>query len=241
MKYRLRFNPWMFLLSAVFFAVFIALAVWQVNRVFEKQQIQQEIASANLGAPLILQAAQDEQQLLTHLHYKARAKGHFLTEQCFYVENVIFKGSPGLYVYCPFRMEKDSRMLLVNMGWMKEPQLRLQLPAYEVDKNNLSIEGVLAKPRSKPVVTSGIEKPNIELENLWAYFDFDSLRQQTGYDFYPVEFQLSSDLDKVLQRDWPEFEAKIGMHIGYAIHWAVFALVTLGLFIKFNVEKTEQE
>jgi hypothetical protein len=33
------------------------------------------------------------------------------------------------------------------------------------------------------------------------------------------------------------YDPKLGMHIGYAIHWAAFALVTLGLFIKFNVKK----
>ena len=230
----------MIMLSVVFFSVFAALALWQVNRVFEKEHIQQEISRANQEQPLDLQARLDEQKLLEHLHYKARATGKFLSEQCFYVENVIFKGSPGLYVYCPFRMEKDTRVLLVNMGWMKKPQYRLQLPAYEVAKAERQIDGVISKPRSKPVVTSGVDKPNLELPNLWAYFDMESLRRQTGYDFYPVEFQLTSSLDEVLQRDWPEFEAKIGMHIGYAIHWAAFALVTLGLFLKFNVEKVKQ-
>jgi surfeit locus 1 family protein len=230
----------MFFLSVVFFVIFSALSMWQVNRVFEKQQIQQEITQANQGDLLIMQANQDDQQLLNHLHYKASANGHFLVEHCFFVENVIFKGNPGLYVYCPFRIERDNRVLLVNMGWMKRPSNRLQLPPYEVHSGQVGIEGILANPRSKPVVTSGSEKPNIELENLWAYFDFDSLRQQTGLDFYPVEFQLTSNLDTFLQRDWPEFEAKIGMHIGYAIHWAAFALVTLGLFLKFNMKKSKQ-
>ncbi len=229
----------MIFLTLVFFAVFTALSIWQVNRVYEKQHVQDLIAQANAGNPLHIQANESDQQLLQHRHYKATAKGSFLNEKCFFVENVISKGKPGLYVYCPFRIENDSRVLLVNMGWMNKLYNRLQLPPYQLSSNVISIEGVIADPRSKPVVTSGTDKPNIELDNLWAYFDFDSLRQQTGLDFYPIEFQLTTQIDTLLQRDWPEYEAKIGMHIDYAIHWAAFALATLGLFLKFNVKKAE--
>ncbi len=239
MKYQFRFNPLMIFLTLVFFSVFSALSVWQVNRVYEKQHVQDLIAHANAGNPLHIQAHENEQQLLQHRHYKATAKGRFLHEQCLFVENVIFKGEPGLYVYCPFRIESDSKVLLVNMGWIKKLYNRLQLPPYQVSSDVVSIEGVIADPRSKPVVTTGLDKPNIELDNLWAYFDFDSLRKQTGFDFYPIEFRLTSDIDTMLQRDWPQYEAKIGMHIGYAIHWAAFALVTLGLFLKFNIKKAE--
>jgi len=217
--------------------VFSALSVWQVNRVYEKQHVQDLIAEANAGNPINILLNQSDEDLLEHRHYKATARGRFLDEQCFFVENVIFKGRPGLYVYCPFQIENDRRVLLVNMGWMKKLYSRLQLPPYQVDSDLVSIEGVIADPRSKPVVTTGLEKPNVELDNLWAYFDFDSLSKQTGFDFYPVEFQLTTEIDTVLQRDWPQYQAKIGMHIGYAIHWAAFALVTLGLFLKFNIKK----
>lgn len=237
MKYRLRFNPLMIFLTLVFFMVFSALSVWQVNRVYEKQHVQDLIAEANAGNPINILLNQSDEDLLEHRHYKATARGRFLDEQCFFVENVIFKGRPGLYVYCPFQIENDRRVLLVNMGWMKKLYSRLQLPPYQVDSDLVSIEGVIADPRSKPVVTTGLEKPNVELDNLWAYFDFDSLSKQTGFDFYPIEFQLTTEIDTVLQRDWPQYQAKIGMHIGYAIHWAAFALVTLGLFLKFNIKK----
>lgn len=237
MKYQFTVNPLMIFLTLVFFSVFCALSVWQVMRVYEKQDVQQAIALANAGNPISIQANEDDQLLLQHRHYKAIAKGRFINEQCLFMENVIFKGESGLYVYCPFRIENDSRVLLVNMGWMKKLYNRLQLPPYQVSNGIISINGVIADPRSKPVVTTGSDKPNLELSNLWAYFDFDSLRQQTGFDFYPIEFQLTTDIDKVLQRDWPQYEAKIGMHIGYAIHWGAFALVTLGLFLKFNIKK----
>jgi len=226
----------MLFLFLVFFGAFSTLSLWQLNRVFEKQATVEQIDFANNETPLSIDKVSDE-YILSHLFYRASAQGEFNKENCFFVENVVMDEQPGLYVYCPFNLNNDDRWLLVNMGWIKSSKNRLDLPDYQIKPANITIEGVIKHPRSKPVVTSGLDKPNTEQEKLWVYFDFESLKQQTGLDFYPIELQLLSDVKPALKRQWPEFKAKIGMHIGYAIHWAAFALVTLGLFIKFNFKK----
>jgi len=124
------------------------------------------------------------------------------------------------------------------MGWVKKNVERLQLPEFSISQTEMQIEGVLQKPRSKPVVVAE-GRPNDEVDMLWTYFDFEALKQQTGFSYYPIELQLTSSVGTELQRQWPEYKAKIGMHIGYAIHWAAFALATLVLFIKFNINKKE--
>jgi surfeit locus 1 family protein len=230
----------MFVLALLFFLVFSALSIWQVGRVFEKQDQLAQIEQANASSSLRVSRL-SEQELLAHVNYRAKVRGRFLAEHCFFVENVIFKGKPGLYVYCPFKAETKNKLLLVNMGWLGKLRDRLQLPEYRPPQQTIEIDVVLSELRSKPVVTSGMDKPNIELDNLWAYFDFDSLLEQSRLEFYPLELRLLSSLEDELQRDWPRFEAKTGMHIGYAIHWAVFALVTLGLYIKLNLKRIEDE
>jgi surfeit locus 1 family protein len=39
---------------------------------------------------------------------------------------------------------------------------------------------------------------------------------------------------------WPEVADKSGMHIGYAIQWAAFALIALGTFIGLNLKRVKQ-
>ena len=229
----------MLLLFLIFFGAFSALSMWQVSRVYFKQATIEKIDFANRETPLIIEQLSDE-FILEHLFYRASAAGQFKNENCFFVENVVMDGQPGMYVYCPFNLDNDERWLLVNMGWVKRSKNRLKLPDYQVTENSLVIQGVVKHPRSKPVVTSGVDKPNTELEKLWVYFDFESLKQQSGVDFYPIELQLTSNVKPPLQRQWPEFKAKIGMHIGYAIHWGAFALATLILFIKFNFRKVSK-
>jgi surfeit locus 1 family protein len=238
--FRFKLNPLMLFLFLLFFSVFSALSFWQGQRVIHKQQVLAEIQTANSSLPYPLLRLTDE-QVLAHRYYRAGARGRFKSEDCLYVENVVFNGQPGLYLYCPFVIENDDRPLLVNMGWLKKPADRLNLPPISVSGETTDIEGVIQLPRSRPVVTAGVDKPNTELEKLWVYFDFEYLKKETGLDYYPIELQLSSAISPVLERDWPQYEAKIGMHIGYAIHWAAFALATLILFIKFNFKRTKYE
>lgn len=236
-RYRLLINPLMILLTLIFLFVFGGLSAWQVNRMYEKQAIAERIEFANNEAAIQLAGAGNE-FLLAHLFYRARGKGQFLVDRCFFVENVISNGKPGLYYYCPFQLAANNRLLLVNLGWMKRGGDRLALPAVEVPGQLVEIEGLIKMPRSKPVVTTTDGQPNMEVAELWAYFDFDYLQRQFESSFYPVELQLTSDIAGELQRDWTGYDPKIGMHIGYAIHWAAFALATLVLFLKFNLKKT---
>ncbi len=233
------FNLFSISLSLLFFVVFSGLSVWQANRAVEKQQKADLIEWANKEMPLVIKRVSDD-FLLSRLFYRADASGRFNQDLCFFVENVVRAGQPGLYVYCPYQVTDDERWLLVNMGWLKRKGDRLDLPDYRIGSDTGVIKGVIKHPRSKPVVVAGDGKPNSEQDRLWAYFDFEELKSQSGLDFYPIELQLSSEVDGLLVREWPEFEPKIGMHIGYAIHWGVFALVTLGLFIKFNVKKLKR-
>ena len=238
--FRFTLNPLMLFLFLLFFSVFSGLSLWQSFRVVEKQQALADIELANNTAPFAVYQLTD-QLILAHRYYRASATGRFDTGACLYVENVVFKGQPGLYLYCPFTLEGDERSLLVNMGWLKRPVDRLNLPPIKVPSERLTIDGVIQLPRSRPVVTAGVDKPNTEQEKLWVYFDFEYLKAQTKLDFYPIELQLTSPIAPLLEREWPQYEAKIGMHIGYAIHWAAFALATLILFIKFNFKRIRHE
>lgn len=91
-------------------------------------------------------------------------------------------------------------------------------------KTYQTIEGVLAEPRSKPVITGNTDSPLSPVATLWYYMDTAFFEQQAGYDVFPLVLRLKPDQHTSLVRDWPTFEAKTGMHIGYAIQWFVFAL-----------------
>lgn len=236
MRFRLQLDIWL-LVSLLFFGVFSSLSIWQISRIGEKQVVVDNIEKANLERSLQFQQLSTD-NIERYFYHRTDVSGVLDRESCFYVENVVRSGKPGYYVYCIFKPVHDKRYLLVNMGWLKQQGDRTVLPDYDLQQDITRVEGIIQRPRSKPVVTPADGIPNREHDRLWNYFDFEKFIEIYGHDFYPVELQLLSEVDTQLSRQWPQFKAKIGMHIGYAIHWAAFALVTAFLYIRYLLKQT---
>jgi len=240
MNYRYQFSLLNIAIFIIFFSTFSAFSYWQVLRVHEKQDILNRMEAANNDVRLNI-ASIKESELLNYEFYKAQAKGTMLIDECFYVENIILSGQPGMYVYCPYKLVDTGKRLIVNLGWVKRGLKRNELPVINFESNVSEISGVIKKPRSKPVITPKEGKPNTELDKLWVYFDFDYLTRLSKDHYLPVELQLETHIAKELTQQWPEYDAKIGMHWGYVLHWGAFALASLILFIKFNFKKVKKD
>ncbi len=229
------------LLTIIFLTTFSGLSVWQVMRITEKQSRSELIQQANRKPPVSINAIAAD-ILITRLYHRAVAEGQFKDDGCLIVENVIKDGQAGFYIYCLFKPALTERWLLVNMGWLRAGKSRLDLPDYSPRAGLQTISGFIKPPRSRPVIVAGDGVPDSEHSGLWNFFDFEYLQLQTGLDFFPIELQLTTEVDQLLQRDWSAFDSKVGMHIGYAIHWAIFALATLVLFLQFSLHRsTENE
>ncbi len=239
-RVRLKIDAWFFI-SLAFFLLFSALSVWQIGRIGEKQAVVDSIAVANQQQEIKLRQL-PVSDLERYYFYQVSVKGEFDRKSCFFVENVVRYGKQGYYVYCLFLPEDQERELLVNMGWLRQQGDRRFVPMYDFDwEGRQMIEGIIQKPRSTPVITPADGIPNPEHKALWSYFDFDKVKADRLRELYPIELQLISDADQQLNRDWPTFEAKIGMHIGYAIHWAAFALVTAFLYLRYLLKKPDNQ
>lgn len=240
MNYRYQFSLLNVLIFIIFFTAFSVFSYWQVLRVDEKQDILNKMEEANNGSILNIDSIK-ENELLNFEFYKAQAQGQLLTDECFFLENIVLSGQHGMYVYCPYKLVDSNKRLLVNLGWIKRGLKRNEIPLISFGVSSSQINGVIKKPRSKPVVTSKEGKPNTELDNLWVYFDFDYLTELTTDHYLPIVLQLETQVAKELTQQWPEYDAKIGMHWGYVLHWGAFALASLILFIKFNFKKVRKD
>lgn len=239
--FNLRLDIW-FVVSLAFFLVFSALSVWQASRISQKQAVLDRIVLANQNGDLRLSEI-DADDIAGYFYYRVGVSGKFDTDSCFFVENVVRGGKPGYYVYCIFQPAGNQRDLLVNLGWLRQGSDRTEFPVYSLQSGVSRIQGIIQKPRSKPVITPEDGIPNREHESLWSYFDFDKVKELSQRALYPAELQLLTTLDDQLDREWPQFEAKIGMHIGYAIHWAAFALATAILYFRYlsNLSRKRDE
>ncbi|OUS01817.1 hypothetical protein A9Q81_09620 [Gammaproteobacteria bacterium 42_54_T18] len=222
----------------ILFGVFLSLGIWQVNRVEEKELQQHVIDQRTEQHPLSLNQSPTPDILP---YTKATATGKYRESEQFLLDNIIQNGKPGFYVITPFEIEDTDDVILVNRGWVAQQKVRLDLPKVTINSSNQTLHGTLAKPRSKPVILGNIDSPISDTPPLWYYMDAEHFEKTVGYSILPLILRLAStstaNPDSPLIRQWPKFEAKTGMHIGYAIQWFVFALFVLIAFFGTSFKK----
>jgi len=213
-----------------------SLGLWQIERASEKEAFKAVIDSRIQEPVRSLNKSRDQLQA----HSQANAKGKFISEDQFLLDNIIHHGKPGYYIISPFKIADTKAIILVNRGWIPQNSDRNILPEIPLPLEKNSIEGVLAMPRSKPVILGSIDQPISETPPLWYYMDTKVFEQENKYKVLPLVLRLKPSKESSLIRQWPKFEAKSGMHIGYAIQWFVFALFVLIAYLGLSIKKNNK-
>lgn len=234
-KYKFRPTLAGTLLTLVATGLFIGLSLWQISRADEKRSLQalmdarfQQPAMPYRGGALDMDIMQYRTLVV---------QGRFQQEGQILLDNVIRDSKPGYEVITPFRLESGA-WLLVNRGWIAQGPSREKLPQIYTPEQPLELTGRADRPRSRPVV--GGDSPLQGSSDSWLYLDTDFYRQRTELTVPDFILLLDPNSPAGFDRQWPVFNAKVGMHIGYAIHWAAFALIALGTWLALSLKRREQ-
>lgn len=233
-----RFRPGLTgtLLTLVATATFVGLCLWQLGRADEKEALQAlmdhrmaETSVSYTGGPLDMAQMQYRQLSVT---------GHFDVDHQVLLDNIIRNGKPGYEVITPLQLD-SGQWLLVNRGWVPQGQRRDILPVIDTPSGTLTLHGRADKPHSKPVV--GGPTPLQDNTNRWLYLDTDFFSQHTGLTVQPFLLLLDADSPAGFDRQWPVYDAKVGMHIGYAIQWGAFALIAFGTWLGLSIKRNKTD
>lgn len=244
------------LLTTIFFLVLIigliCLGTWQLQRAHEKQSLQNMIDQRSRLAPLSLNMPFEE----FSPYQIVKATGQYKAKDSILLDNIVYQGKPGYYLITPFEIMASRAVILVNRGWLPQGNSRSELPDFKTPKGIITIEGHLNHPRSKPVLLGNTSSPLSATPPLWYYMDQRFFSQLHGYSVLPLVLKLnhqgqtstytstplpSEETELTLIQDWPEYDAKSGMHIGYAIQWFVFALFGLIAYAGLSIKKVNKD
>jgi surfeit locus 1 family protein len=231
-NYQFRFSLLGTILAIIGICIFSALGTWQVYRAIEKQQLQLEMDSKAEKTVYILRS--HEADIESKKYLKVIATGRYDINNEILIDNVVYNGTAGYHVLTPFILQGDKSVIMVNRGWLPVGRDRRVLPLTSAPDEVLEINGVLAPHKSRPPVILG--DPDLK-SKVWIYFDKPVFNLKSGYDVMPVIILLDKDEANGYTRDWPKYEVKVGMHIGYAIQWYVFGLIVLATYIGVNFKK----
>ncbi len=233
-RYRLRkpqLVPLLFIIAAT--ALLAGLGVWQLQRLSWKEAI---VAKAEDAAkePPISTLPKDLEQAHNYVYRHATLEGRFISEYPLRI-HASRKGVYGYNYLLPF-MENAGGMVLVDLGFVPQQSGELVLAL----QKNVVIEGIFIEPRQRRFFSP----PNDAEKNLWFYHDIPAMQKSFGIDehlrFFPLIFSSTEALPgQASAYPRPHEEAILfrNDHLGYAITWFLLAIVGLGLFTVFHLEK----
>ena len=73
----------------------------------------------------------------------------------------------------------------------------------------------------------------------WLYMDTDHYAQRFGLKVPDFVVRLAPDSAQVYRRSATVYDAKVGMHIGYAIQWGAFAAMAFATWLGLSFKRRE--
>lgn len=231
-NYRFKTTLPVVLLTVIAVGLFSGLAAWQVERARTKQAIADRINAQQALPPLSLD--QEVTDIEGQRYRPVTVTGRYLAGHYVLIDNRSHNRQPGYHVIAPLRVDATGKVLLVNLGWVAWTGQRARLPEIHLPSGEVVVNGRLEHLPGRPLLAADLPA-NAEHERVWSYIDPAEYNAWSGLDVLPLVLLQSAADPGPYVRDWPAYESKVGMHIGYAIHWAVFALVAIAVFLWWSL------
>lgn len=231
--YFFQFRRGFSLLCLFLFCLCLVLGVWQLHRYAFKKTLLTTYQKRLLDAPHPFGDVLSQKDLQFQ---SIKTSGTYLNSLTLLVQNRFYHDEPGFEVLTPLQIPHDKKLLLIDRGWIKQPENNV-LPDIQAVTNKQFISGhikllneyqfILGEnmlhPDSKPLVVQRI--------------DINELSQMTHYSFYPFILRLNANETNGYVRDWTIVTVTPARHMAYAIQWFLLAFVLLIAWLCFCCEE----
>ena len=231
-NYYFRFSLFGTIMAVLGIVLFSSLGVWQASRASEKLQLQEMIDARAANAPVDLKSVLSD--LENNIFARVIASGYYLSQHEILIDNQVHKGQAGYHLVSPLQLDNGA-VILVDRGWIPTGRDRNVLPSIDTPKSRVELKGTLALPKSKPALV--LDNSEQQASKLWPYLDLEKYQEHSGLAVLPFIMLLSDQSQDKTIRDWPKYDAKAGMHIGYSIQWFAFAVIVLVTYFGVNIKK----
>lgn len=217
--------------------VTLALGMWQLGRAEQKKALQQRM-QVQAALPMLdvstLRAADAGPDLV---HRQVQARGHWEAAHTVFLDNRQMDGRPGFFVVTPLRLSGSPDVILVQRGWApRNFEDRTRLPEVSTPAGPVRVQGRMAPPPGK-LYEIGDAPAGAIRQNL----DLAAFREQTGLPLLPLSIQQTdASGDDGLSRNWPQVDAGVDKHYGYAFQWFGLCALITGLYVWFQIVKRIQ-
>jgi surfeit locus 1 family protein len=221
-------------LVVVLLPTFMALGFWQLQRADSKRaQFAQFDSQADL--PVLIGLPDDD----VPRYARVRLSGEFLPGQQFLLDNMTSNGRSGYHVLTPFEPSGDSRLILVNRGWVPASGDRQLLPAVAVAAGDRVVSGQLdLLPRPGLALGSPAQSGDSGWPRVVFFPEMGALATLLGRDLFQYQLLLDGAQADGFVRTWGPRSMAPEQHVGYAVQWFAFALVLIIIYVAMSLRRS---
>lgn len=211
-------------------ATMIGLGVWQLERLAERRATNAAIL-ARQDLPAIDLNREDVSSLGEVEYRSATARGTYDQTGEVYWRNQEDSGRPGMHVVTPLQLEGGQGAVLVDRGWLPlAGPSDVDAAAFPPPAGVVDVSGWVRVPPTRTSALSPFDPvpaPGDPPLKAWFWMDPALIKDQLGYDLLPLVLMAdhAGSADGPLAPERPALDE--GPHLGYAIQWFSFALITV--------------
>ncbi|MEL0585990.1 MAG: SURF1 family protein [Candidatus Thiodiazotropha sp. (ex. Lucinoma kazani)] len=215
--------------------LFCGLGIWQLDRAEQKRtqgaslEMRRKLPALSLNDTLL----DADELVFRHI----AAEGHYLNDKTILIENRKHLGKTGYHIVTPFQLITNRQIVLINRGWVAHDQINETILPDSGEP--VTVHGEITIPQP-PAIELDQSKAEAATIPRWPYLTLDHYMAWSGLDILPFIVLQSAEDEGSFVRQWPHPRVSDMMHIGYAIQWFAFALITLLVWLRLSLHTSEE-
>lgn len=212
--------------------IFAGLGTWQAKRGAIKQDLEVKHARAT---EMPLEKALIEQDRFS----RVSASGYYEKERHFLLDNQIWRGRAGVYVFTPFYTIAGD-VILVNRGWLPLSPDRKTLPGIPTPQGEMTLKGILnTLPIPGRILGSADQLNPEQWPQLLTYMKLDDMSDSLRQPLENWVIQLSAtDPTGFEGRDWKPVFLSSRRHNAYAFQWFALSSACIIMWLVIGFKNT---
>ena len=228
--------PILALLSAIFLsALFAGLGRWQLERMYEKEQILLQHQQGQ-SEPAVAELPPAIADLEKWRYRRVQLDGQMLADRQFLLDNQVVDGRVGFNVLTPMILD-DGRTVLVDRGWVAMGIRREDLPDTRLTTEMNAITGTVYVPFGEAFALDGATVGEVGWPRIVQYLDFKALGDLLDVSLLPMVVRLSPQQAGGYKRKWTIIPMSADKHLAYAVQWFALAAVPFILLLVLNLKR----
>jgi len=225
-----RIRPLLAVAALLSAAGLASLGVWQLQRADEKQDLSAALVERRQAPAQLIDARPVDARALNYV--PVRASGRYEPRLQFLVSNQVFEQRIGFHVITPLVLDGTRAYLLVDRGWVAQPEPGADLGPLAPPAGEIEVRGIASVPSHNVFAAMFGGAQRAFGHAVYPQIDLVDFGRTVGAPVQPVVLQLDPEpAAGGYARKWPAPDLRPDKNVGYAFQWFAMALAVVAVYL----------